>query len=67
MLEDARDCFYIEGENAMIDSVVKARSEMSLIVTFGTRQYSITKIADYYTWFPNVMCDLQANQNEATE
>ena len=48
----------------MIDSVVKARSEMSLIVTFGMRQYSLTTIADYYTWFPNVMVELGCIPNE---
>lgn len=51
----------------MIDQAIKARSEMSLIVTFGMRQYTITKVADYYTWFPNVIIALGAIPCEVKE
>lgn len=50
----------------MIDQVVMSRSEMSLIVTFCSRQYKITTVADYHTWFPNLLVEMNATPCEVS-
>lgn len=45
-----------------LNQALYARSELKFISTFCMRQYCIVLVADYYTWFPNMVAKMVGDE-----